>query len=66
MCLFKVYTGYTREVAEYLLITAETWQIAEGIALNKLWKDGATYKLPLEVELVFEDLSIQNVAELEY
>jgi hypothetical protein len=62
MCLFKVYTGYTRDVAEFLLVVAETGEIAEGISLNKLEKEGIPY-IWLNAELVFDNLSIQNVSE---
>jgi hypothetical protein len=65
MCLFKVYTGYTRDIEEHLLVTAETRQYAEIVAHKEFERIGIIYKLPLNVELVFEDLTITNVSGVE-
>ena len=61
----RYYTGYTRDIAEHLLVTAETWQFAEVVAQQELDNKGFPYKLPLNVELVFDDLTITNVSGVE-
>lgn len=64
MNLYRVYTGYEGNSAIHYLITAETPEFAEFVAYKKAAKDKVQFKLPMEVELVFDDLTITNVSEV--
>lgn len=64
MNLYRVYTGYEGNSAVHYLVTAETPEFAELVAIKKATADEVSFKLPMEVELLFDDLSITNVSEV--
>lgn len=64
MNLYRVYTGYEGNSAIYYLVTAETPEFAELEVIRKALKDKAQFKLPMEVELLFDDLTVANVSEV--
>ena len=64
MNLYRVYTGYEGNSSIYYLVTAETPEFAELVAMRKAVEDAETYKLPMEVVLEFDNLNITNVSEV--
>lgn len=62
MNLYRVYTGYEGNNAIHYLVTAETPEFAELAVIKKAGEDRVSIKIPMEVELVFDDLTITNVS----
>lgn len=62
MNLYRVYTGYEGNSAIHYLVTAETPEFAELEAIRKATDDEVSFKLPMEVELLFDDLTITNIS----
>lgn len=64
MNLYRVYTGYEGNSAIHYLVTAETPEFAEFIVIKKAGEDRVSIKIPMEVELIFDDLTITNISEV--
>jgi hypothetical protein len=64
MNLYRVYTGYEGNSAIYYLVTAETPEYAELVAIKKATEDEAEFRLPMNAELIFDDLAKTNISEV--
>lgn len=64
MNLYRVYTGYEGNSLIHYLITAETPEYAELRAVVKATADGERIKVPLDVELVFDNVGVSQISEI--